>query len=152
MRITTILKAAAAPAIIMGGLLATTTGAFASTGPVSNGQAGQITGNNATVYNDPYFGPVSCNETQHPGFDTIGCHAVVIGPDGKVVKGATALPLWRPAGETNQVVGWVSDFGGNFTAPKNGVDPYAGRSGGTLNYTVSTDGMSYTGQATYPAS
>jgi hypothetical protein len=133
MRIRTILKAAAVPAIIAGGLLATSAGSAAHaatlTGsPASNGQVGHMTGNNATFYQDGTFGPVSCNETQHKAFDTVSC------------KSTTGLPLTNlTAGEVNSI-GWNSDFGTASIHPATGA----------LAFTVSPDGMSYAGQATYP--
>ena len=95
--------------------------ASASTGP-SNGQAGQLTGNRATSYADPFFGGVKCNETQHPAFDTVSC------------KSTTGLPLANVVPGQVGSVGWLSDFNGTF---------------GTLSFTVSADGLSYTAHAAY---
>lgn len=71
------------------------------------------------------FGPVQCNETQHPTFDTASC---------KFTAGQTMTP--------NQTgsVGWNSDFGATSTHA----------SAGTLTYTINPDGTGYTGQAAYP--
>jgi len=102
--------------------------ASASTGP-SNGQAGQLTGNRAASYADPFFGLVQCNETQHPAFDTVSC------------KSTSGLPLANVAPGQVGSVGWNSDFGGK-TLPGHQVT-------GTLSFTVSDDGLSYTGQAVY---
>ena len=95
--------------------------ASASTGP-SNGQAGQLTGQHAATYNDAVFGPVRCNETQHPKFDTVSCQST----SGLPLTGVTA-------GQVGSV-GWLSDFNGTF---------------GTLSFTVSADGLSYTAHAAY---
>jgi hypothetical protein len=131
MRIPTILAAAAAPAALAAILLGTTGTAFASTGPASNGQVGQMTGNNVKPYNDPVFGWVKVNETEHPKFDTVSAKFT----DGQT---ATSLGMWP--GETG-TVGWNSDFT-NPTHPGTG----------TLTYTINADGLGYTGQATYPPS
>ena len=95
--------------------------ASASTGPC-NGQAGQLTGQHAATYNDAVFGPVRCNETQHPKFDTVSCQST----SGLPLTGVTA-------GQVGSV-GWLSDFNGTF---------------GTLSFTVSADGLSYTAHAAY---
>jgi hypothetical protein len=93
--------------------------AFAGTPGSTNGQTLKMTGkNNAASYLDGYFGQTTCNETQHPKFDTVSC----------TLSSPTSL-----AG-TGGTVGWLSDFNGNY---------------GTFTYTVSADGLSYTGQATY---
>ena len=118
-----IIITAAAAAAVLGGGLATTASAMASTGP-SNGQSGQQTGhNNAAKYADPVFGPVQCNETQHPQFDTVSC---------KFTAGQLLT-----AGSTG-TVGWNSDF------------TSSGHTTGVLTYTINPDGSGYTGQATYP--
>jgi hypothetical protein len=123
-----IVMIAAGPATLAG-LLLTTGTAFASTGPAGNGQAGHVTGGRAASYTDPVFGPVRCNETQHPAFDTVACQS------------ATGAPLTGVVGGQAGSVGWNSDFGAVTIHPVTG----------TLTYTVSPDGLSYTGQATYPA-
>jgi hypothetical protein len=139
MKITHALAIAAAPVALAAALLGTagqTAAAAApavltasvSTAPGSNGQAGQLTGNHATSYTDPVFGPVQCNETQHAKFDTVECQST------------TGLPLTNVAPNQAGTVGWNSDFGTNSMRHATGV----------LAYTVSADGMSYTGQATYP--
>jgi hypothetical protein len=89
-------------------------------GSQSNGQTDKMTGhNNAASYTDGFFGPVTCNETQHPQFDTVSCRM--------------ATPNAALAG-VSSTVGWLSDFNGKY---------------GTLTYTVSADGSSYTAHATY---
>lgn len=102
----------------------------ASTGITSNGQTGQQTGHNgAAVYNDPVFGWVQCNETQHPQFDTVSCKFTA----GQIqTPGATAT------------VGWNSDWLGS-----SGLLPNHSKTG-VLTYTINPDGAGYTGQATYP--
>jgi hypothetical protein len=158
MRIRTILKAAAVPGIIAASLLGTSLAASASTGPVApNGNAGHMTGNAASVYADPYFGPVSCNEVQHPAFDNVTCKAVAGVTTDKAgnpvaVKGPATL--WRPAGEST-TIGWLSDFtdgSGNGYAPA-GPGAISQRLTGTLTYTVTTDALGnptgYTGQVVY---
>ena len=138
MRIRTILAAAAAPAAIAAALLGTAAPAAhaatltASVGsPASNGQAGQMTGNRAAVYTDGVFGPVQCNETQHPKFDTVSCKF-------------TAGQLQTPG--TTGTVGWNTDF----TTTNEGVTLPSHVNTGVLAYTVNADGSGYTGQATYP--
>ena len=86
-----------------------------------NAQTSKLTGKNAISYPDGwYFGDsVTCNETQHPKFDTVSC---------------TIVNPYLPAGSSGTVE-WLSDFG---------TGQY-----GTLTYTVSADGLSYTGQVTY---
>jgi len=119
----------AGPIMVLGIGAATAAPAFASTGPSTNGQVGQMTGNTrAASYTDPVFGGVKCNETQHPAFDTVSC------------KSTTGSPLTNVAPNATGQVGWNSDFAGNTR-----INP------GTLTYTVSPDGLSYTGQATYPS-
>ena len=103
---------------------------MASTG-TSNGQSGKLTGNNAAKYNDPVFGSVQCNETQHAKFDTLSC------------KSTTGSPLTNVAPGQVGTVGWNSDFGA--VSGTTNIHPVTG----TLAYTVSADGLSYTGQATY---
>src|SRR2546430_6993974 len=105
---------------LLGGLGTALAGAAsASIGPASNGQVGQVTGHNAANYQDPVFGHVQCNETQHPAFDTVSCKFV----DGQLL----------PAGQTGSV-GWNSDFGNK--SIHSGVT-------GTLTYTVNPDGAGY---------
>jgi hypothetical protein len=116
----------AGPIMVLGIGAAAAAPAFASTGP-SNGQSAQQTGNTrAATYPDPFFGGVKCNETQHPAFDTVAC------------KSTTGSPLTNVAPGAIGSVGWNSDFLGS------------GHTTGVLTYTVSADGLSYTGQATYP--
>jgi hypothetical protein len=139
MRIRTILAAAAAPAALAAFLLGTTGTAFASTGPASNGQVSQMTGNGskssaAQTYTDSVFGQVKVNETQHPNFDTVSA---------KFTGGQTAASLGMWPGETG-TVGWNSDFGNAALSTHSQT--------GTLTYTINADGTGYTGQATYPAS
>lgn len=93
--------------------------ALASTGP-NNAVSQKITGKNAVSYADGYFGDsVTCNETKHSKFDTVGCQIT--------------NPYLQP-GSTG-TVGWYSDFGTGQL--------------GTLTYTVSDDGLSYSGTAAY---
>jgi hypothetical protein len=111
-------------AALIAGSVAMAAPAMASTGPGSNGQTGQLTGKNAISYADPFFGNVTCNETQHPKFDTVSCS---ISPANLGLAGTSGT-------FTN---GWTSDFGDRASV-------------GTLTYTVNADGTGYTGQATYP--
>lgn len=113
-----------ASSALAAGILATAGAASASTGP--NGNQASLTGNGAAVYTDPLFGPVQCNETQHAKFDTVACQST------------TGAPLTGVAGGQAGSIGWNSDFAGS------------GQPTGTLVYTVSPDGLGYTGQATYP--
>ncbi|HEY2128925.1 MAG TPA: hypothetical protein VGH77_17230 [Streptosporangiaceae bacterium] len=130
-----IIITAVAAAAVLGGGLATTASAMASTGP--NGQTGQLTGSSrAAAYTDPFFGPVQCNETQHAQFDTVSCKGVVLDANGNAVKGSSASLANVTPGEISSV-GWNSDFGDRAAT-------------GVLSFTVSADGLSYTGQATYP--
>jgi hypothetical protein len=118
---------AAGPAALAG-LLLTSGTAFASTGPAGNGQTGHLTGKSAVSYTDPWFGPVRCNETQHPTFDTVSCQSTT----GAPVTNASPGQVISFPGQ------WNSDFAG-------------GPAGGSITVTVNADGMGYTGQATYPA-
>ena len=125
--------AAAAVLLAAAAIGAGATAASASTGPSSNGQAGQLTGNRATSYADPFFGPVQCNETQHAAFDTVSC------------KSTTGAPLANVSPGQIGSVGWNSDWTGNpALLPSHAAT-------GALAFTVSADGLSYAGQATYPA-
>lgn len=96
--------------------------AFAGTpGSDTNGQTSKMTGKNgASRYLDGVFGQTTCNETQHPQFDTVSCKL--------------DTPNLGLAG-VSSTVGWISDF--DHTTY------------GTFTYTVSADGLSYTGHATY---
>jgi hypothetical protein len=147
MQIRTILKAAAVPGIMAAALLGTSAAAFASTGPVSNGQAGHMTGNKAISYQDPVFGGVQCNEVQHPAFDNVTCKFV-----SDPAKGLTSNASMFYVGQPGQV-GWVSDFSANPATP--GPDPnVAIHTSGTLTYTITGDPTTgqvtgYTGQVTY---
>jgi len=109
---------------LMGGTgIALAGAASASTGQ-SNGQTAKLTGNNgAAVYVDGVFGPVKCNETQHPKFDTVSC---------RFTAGQTQTP-----GTSGTFTNWYSDFNDRANS-------------GTLTYTINADGTGYTGQATYP--
>jgi hypothetical protein len=89
-------------------------------GSTSNGQTLKTTGNNAAQYTDWVFGQTRCNETQHPQFDTVSCNLVT---PNLALKG------------TSGTVGWISDLDH--------------QTYGTFTYTVSADGMSYSGKATY---
>ena len=75
------------------------------------------------AYDDAYFGPVTCTETQVGLGESISCTSI-------------AGTLARPAKESG-TVGWNSDFD-------------ATRTTGSLTYTVNAAGTGYTGQATYP--
>lgn len=88
----------------------------------SNGQTQKMTGNTAG-YTDGTWGVVnSINETEHPQFDTVTLHLA---------------SAWNPG--TSGTIGWNSDF------------KVSGRSGtGTFAYTVSADGKTISGIATYP--
>jgi len=121
MHIRTILATAAVPAALAATLLGATA-ASASTGP--NGQTGQLTGNNATSYADPFFGGVQCNETEHAKFDTVECQFT------------GGNPAFAPG--SSGIIGWNSDFTGS------------GHSTGVLAYTIKQDGSGYTAKATYP--
>jgi hypothetical protein len=153
MRISTILKAAAVPAVIAGGLLATAaapaahaavlTASVSSTS--SNAQAGHLTGKNALVYDDGTFGWVKVNETQHPNFDTISA-TFVTDQSGKTPR--INLDM---AGQTG-TVGWVSDFAPTYANPTgDGTPGTIHPDQGTMTYTVNPNGSGYTGQATYPS-
>jgi hypothetical protein len=140
MRIRTILKAAAVPAIIAGSLLGTTLAASASTGPNAagnaSGQQGHLTGNQALIYQDPQFGGVQCNENQHPAFTNVTCKFVNgvpsnTGQPGKVTSWAANFT----PGQTGSVQ-WVNDFGGNSiigTLPDGSPIP---STNGILTYTI----------------
>ena len=136
MRIRTILAAAAAPAALAAALLGTAVApaahASALTAGPGNGTvsaSNTLTGNksDAQSYNDPVFGPVKVNETQHPAFDTVSA---------KFTGGQTMTP--NQPGQ----VGWNSDFG---SAALRGHTQT-----GLLTYTINADGTGYTGQVTYP--
>jgi hypothetical protein len=138
------LAAAAAPAALAAVLLGSTGTAFASTAPASNGQAGHMTGNQATSYIDPYFGTVQCNENQHPAFDNVTCKFI----------GAPAQNF--TVGQTGQV-GWNSDFSANAATQGPNPNNSIHSNQGTLTYTITGNATTgqvtgYTGQATYPAS
>lgn len=92
--------------------------ASASTGGNDNGVTDKATGKNAFAYVDAW-GPVSCNETKHPKFETVSCNLATPSPD---LAGTTIT------------VGWNSDFGGRT---------------GTITLTFSADGSNYSGLATY---
>lgn len=102
--------------------LAMSTTAFAGPqGSTSNGQTGRLTGNAPAEFDDNYFGSHTvCNETQHRKWDTVSC----------TLSTPTSL-----AG-TSSTVPWLSDFDHT--------------SVGTMTYTVSADGLSYSGKVTYP--
>jgi len=100
----------------------------AATAPVGNGITVKATGHNAFTYDDPVFGQVKVNETEHPGFDTVGATFL----DG--------LPAGMSPGQAGTVE-WYSDFSSG---------PHAGQYG-TLTYTINTDGSGYSGTVAYPA-
>jgi hypothetical protein len=108
-----IILAAFAASLVPGVALAGTPGS-------SNSVTQKMTGKSATAYSDVVFGDTTCNETQHPKFDTVAC-----------TLSSANLGL---AG-TSGTVGWYSDFDNSKL--------------GTFAYTVSADGLSYYGQATY---
>jgi hypothetical protein len=128
MKARTIIASVAVPAAMAVSAFGATA-ASASTGP-SNGQTTQQTGGSAANYQDPVFGHVKCNETQHPKFDTVGCTFL----DGQGSGG------YQP-GQT-YTVGWNSDF------------LNSGHQTGVLTFTITTDSAGnvtgYSGQATYP--
>lgn len=136
-----ILASAAAPAAIAISLIGANA-ASASTGPVAgttqpNGTASivQMTGKNGVSYTDPVFGPVHCDEVHHyaksgaADFDSVTC------------KSTTGLPLTNATPGQTETVGWNSDF-----STRNWGDVNTG----SITLTVSDDGLSYTGIATYP--
>jgi hypothetical protein len=127
MRIITIIKVAAAPAIIAGGLLATMAAPAAHAATLtaggSNSISAHLTGKGAATYPDAVFGNVKVNETSHAKFDTVGA---------TFIDGQTMTP-----GQTGSV-GWNSDFANS------------GHQTGVLTWTVNADGTGYSGQATYP--
>jgi hypothetical protein len=94
--------------------------AFAGTPGSNNGQTSKMTGKAAASYSDAVFGDVTCNETQHPKFDTVSC--------------AFASPRLDIAGQAG-TVGWYSDFNNSKLS--------------TMTYAVNIDGSGYTGQANY---
>ena len=128
MRIITVIKVAAAPAIIAGGLLATMAAPAAHAATLtaggSNSISAHLTGKGAATYSDAVFGNVKVNETSHAKFDTVGATFT----DG---------PRLDLAGQSGSV-GWNSDF------------LNSGHQTGELTYTVNADGTGYSGQATYP--
>jgi hypothetical protein len=125
-----IYSAAAAAALLAP--VAAATAASASTGPSTNSGLTKMVGQHPAAYQDPFFGGVSCTEVDHSKnvatpFDSINCSST------------TGLPLTNVTPGQIGSVGWNSDFASG---------PSAGLTG-TLNFTVSADGMSYTGIATY---
>ena len=94
--------------------------AYAGTPGSTNGQTAKQTGKTAAIYSDAVFGDVTCNETQHPKFDTVSC--------------AFASARLDIAGQGG-TVGWYSDFNSSKL--------------GTMTYAVNADGSGYTGQASY---
>jgi hypothetical protein len=151
MRIRHILTAAAVPAAVVAGLLATAgapaahaaqlTSASASAPATNNGQQGQLTGKNGLTYTDGVFGLVKINETQHPKFDTISATFI----------GHTATDIGMTPGDTSTLP-WNSDFTHNYATPSGAQLPgsIGDRVDGTLTYTINADGTGYTGQITYP--
>ncbi|HEY2306466.1 MAG TPA: hypothetical protein VGI05_11355 [Streptosporangiaceae bacterium] len=112
--------------------------AFASTPSTGstpgNSTISKLTGSGAVSYADPFFGPVICNEVHHTNakagqnFDSVNCTST------------TGLPLTNVTPGEVSSVGWISDFSNaNYPIPQ-----------GTLNFTVSADGLSYTAIGTYP--
>ena len=89
-------------------------------GSQGNGVTARLTGQGAAHYIDFIFGETTCNETQHPKFDTVSCRAV--------------NPNLALAG-TTFTNSWFSDFDHSII--------------GTITLTVSGDGRTYTGKATY---
>jgi len=130
------------PAISAAAVLGGSAAAFAATGPVAgttqpNGNANivQMTGKNGVSYTDPVFGGVHCDEVHHyakgdaADFDSVTC------------KSTTGLPLANVSPSQVETVGWNSDFPAGRTFDINT---------GSITLTVSADGLSYTGIATYP--
>ena len=148
MQIRTILKAAAVPGVLAAALLGSSAAAFASTGPVSNGQAGHMTGNKAISYQDPVFGGVQCNEVQHPAFDNVTCKFV-----SPASSGWTVNPYNLQTGANGQLQ-WNSDFGANALQPQPGSPQFSSHTNpGTLTWTATGPAggtaTGYTGQVTY---
>jgi hypothetical protein len=117
-----ILLVAAVPAAALFGAVALAAPAMASSGPNGNGQTALLTGRDAAVYTDGVFGPVKCNETQHPKFDTVEC---------QFTAGQVFTPGLTGTGS------WSSDFGDRANI-------------GVITFTVNQDGTGYSGHATYP--
>jgi hypothetical protein len=129
-----IITLALASAAVAGTVL-TAGPALAGTGPGTTGTPGnspivKMTGSYAAAYTDPFFGPVSCNEVHHANvkagqnFDSITCTSTTGSPLANVVPGQVGQ------------VGWNTDF--PISEPT-----------GLLSFTVSADGLSYTGTASY---
>jgi hypothetical protein len=122
-------------AAVLGGAtvaaLAVPAAAMASTGPNAQSGLTKMTGQNATTYDDGMFGWVSVNEVHHgkngQNFDSV------------TATSTTGLPLANVTPGQTGDIGWNTDFAG-ISEPQ-----------GVLHFTVSADGMSYTGTATYPA-
>jgi hypothetical protein len=117
-----LILAAVTASFAVGGIaMAGTPGSSNNNSPMAKmtGQGKAMGSGGADTYTDPVFGQVTCNETQHPQFDTVSC--------------TMATPLSNAAGSSG-TVGWYSDFNGKL---------------GTFTYTVSADGSSYSGKATY---
>jgi hypothetical protein len=82
-------------------------------------------------YTDPFFGPVQCREVHHANtkagqdFDSVNCQST------------TGLPLANVVPGEVSSVGWNSDFGSAVPGDQ-GITT-------TLHFTVSADGLSYTG-------
>jgi hypothetical protein len=134
-----IIHAGILSAATVAALVVPATAAFASTPSGGTTPGGstilKLTGSNAVSYNDPFFGPVICNEVHHSNvksaqnFDSVSCSSTTGSPLTSVTPGEVSS------------VGWISDFSNaNYPIPQ-----------GTLNFTVSADGMSYTAIGTYPA-
>ena len=115
MKTVIILGVVAGALVVAGGLASAGT-----PGSHGNGVTARLTGQGAASYLDVIFGPTTCNETQHPKFDTVSCRL--------------STPNLALAGTTG-TVGWFSDFDHSII--------------GTFTYTMSGDGRTYTGKATY---
>jgi hypothetical protein len=99
-----------------------------------------MTGKNAVSYNDPYLGPVRCDEVHHaPGkngqlaFDSISCTSTT----GAVLGTGAALGPVTGGQDWTLPYGWNSDFPGAQYTPN-----------ATIHF--SDDGMSYTATIAYP--
>jgi hypothetical protein len=142
MRIRTILTAAAAPAIIVGGLLASTVAASASTGPHGFTATPTSPGNSSIVkqqftYDDAGFGWVQLNEILHPAH---GKQGQIDSISGTFINGdSAAAHNWVPGQVVQENGMWASDF-------STGVPV------GTITVTINATGTGFDGQATYPAS
>ena len=106
--------------IVLGMLaVSVATVAFAGTPGSNNGLTDRNTGKNAASYSDPYFG------------GTATCNET---QHAKFDTVSCNLSEPTALAGTSGTVAWISDFNGNY---------------GLFTYTVSADGLNYTGKATY---